>query len=77
MIKVLLFAANREWIGKEQLEVAAANQTVLSLKEQLETEYPGSSFQHSMAAVNESFVPDDEIVKAGDTVAFIPPVSGG
>ncbi|KZZ82660.1 molybdopterin converting factor subunit 1 [Bacillus sp. SJS] len=77
MIKVLLFAANRESIGKEQVEVEKSNISVSDLKKVLESEYPGSSFQHAMAAINESFVPDDEIVKAGDTVAFIPPVSGG
>ncbi|MBS2969177.1 molybdopterin converting factor subunit 1 [Metabacillus sp. KIGAM252] len=77
MITVLLFAANRESIGKEQIKVEKSNVTVRDLKELLESEYPGSSFQHAMAAINESFVTDEEMVKTGDTVAFIPPVSGG
>ncbi len=30
-----------------------------------------------MVAVNEEFATDSEVIKEGDTVAFIPPVSGG
>ncbi|MTH51922.1 molybdopterin converting factor subunit 1 [Bacillus mangrovi] len=77
MIKVLLFAAVREFIGKDMIEMEGGSQTVLQLREQLEKDYPEAPFSHAMAAVNESFVPDDYEIKPGDTVAFIPPVSGG
>ena len=30
-----------------------------------------------MTAVNEEFAQDDEVIQAGDEIAFIPPVSGG
>jgi len=30
-----------------------------------------------LTAINEEFAIDEDIVKDGDTVAFIPPVSGG
>ncbi|MGD6815982.1 molybdopterin converting factor subunit 1 [Metabacillus sp. 84] len=77
MITILLFAANRESAGTDKIELEAAGSSVRQLKEQLELLYPGSAFKHSMAAIDESFVPDEALVKAGDTVAFIPPVSGG
>jgi molybdopterin converting factor small subunit len=30
-----------------------------------------------MTAVNESYVPADQLLRDGDEVAFIPPVAGG
>jgi sulfur-carrier protein len=30
-----------------------------------------------MTAINEEFSANDEMIKEGDTIAFIPPVSGG
>jgi molybdopterin synthase sulfur carrier subunit len=30
-----------------------------------------------MAAINEEFAPNEEVIQEGDVIAFIPPVSGG
>lgn len=47
------------------------------LKETLSSRYAIDKVKESMTAVNEEFVQDEEIIKEGDTIAFIPPVSGG
>lgn len=77
MITVLFFAGIREEVGMDQLQIEKQDITVSQLKEYLQTEYQLSSLQQVMVAVNESFVTEDETLKDQDTVAFIPPVSGG
>jgi sulfur-carrier protein len=65
MINVLFFAAIREEAGVEQVTVDKQDT------------YKLSSLKQTMTAVNEEFVTDEETIGTGDTVAFIPPVSGG
>jgi len=77
MITVLFFAGIKEEMGLDQLIVEKDNITVLQLKQYFESEYPSLSFNQCMTAINETFVTDEEIIKDQDTVAFIPPVSGG
>ncbi|MEK9199325.1 molybdopterin converting factor subunit 1 [Ureibacillus sp. 179-F W5.1 NHS] len=77
MIKILLFAHLQETIGQSELKVDVSDYTVGQLKDWMENQYPQLSLQNMMTAVNEEFATDDMIVKDGDTVAFIPPISGG
>ena len=78
MIKVLLFAHLREKVGAEELVIDENNGIkVHELKQWLTQHYDLPSLNHVMTAINEEFVTDEEIVNEGDTVAFIPPVSGG
>lgn len=77
MINILLFAHLQEAIGRPILNVELSDYTVGQIKEWIEQQYPQLSLQHMMTAVNEEFVTDDVIVKDGDTLAFIPPISGG
>lgn len=77
MITVLFFAQLQDAIGTERLEFGASNITVAELKEQLMTTYHLSQLDHVMTAINEEYALPDDIVSAGDVVAFIPPVSGG
>ena len=51
--------------------------TVRQLREELEKNYSLSSVSSIMIAVNEEFATDEEIIREGDVVALIPPVSGG
>lgn len=77
MVKVLLFAELQERIGKTSLEIPLEKADVRQLKEKLESDYPQLRLKGVMTAVNEEYAKDDDIVTAGDTVALIPPVSGG
>ena len=77
MIKVLLFAELQERIGKTSLEVELEEINVKTLKEKLQADYPELRLNGVMTAVNEAYAKDDDIISSGDTVAFIPPVSGG
>ncbi|MCM3397771.1 molybdopterin converting factor subunit 1 [Oceanobacillus profundus] len=77
MIKILLFAHLQEKAGSDQLTIDKEQTTIRDLKNILKETYQLIELDQVMTAVNEEYVMDDEIVKAGDTVAFIPPVSGG
>jgi len=77
VINILLFAHLQEAIGKSELRVDLADNTVGQIKEWMENQYPQLSLQNIMTAVNEEFATNQMIVKDGDTLAFIPPVSGG
>lgn len=77
MINILLFAHLQETIGESILSVDISDSTVGQIKEWMETQYPTISLQYVMTAVNEEFATDTTFVKKGDTLAFIPPISGG
>ncbi|MCB5236329.1 molybdopterin converting factor subunit 1 [Niallia circulans] len=77
MITLLFFAGVKETIGSETLTLKSKQQTIAQIKEYLLNTYPSLSLQGVMVAVNEEFALDEDIVKENDTVAFIPPVSGG
>jgi sulfur-carrier protein len=66
----------QEAVGKERIELSSESMTVKELKEFLEKEYH-IDLRHVMVAVNEEYVSENECIHAGDTVALIPPVSGG
>lgn len=78
MIKVLLFAELEEKAGKREIELADERLTVKEIREKLLEEYPQlTNISSAMPALNEEYVEETEVVKTGDVVAFIPPVSGG
>ncbi|RSL33621.1 molybdopterin converting factor subunit 1 [Salibacterium salarium] len=77
MIKVLFFARLQEEFGKESVEIDKSGWTVEALKDWLEKEYHLTGVTQTMTAVNEEFTDDHYILAEGDTIALIPPVSGG
>ncbi|CAG9611239.1 Molybdopterin synthase sulfur carrier subunit [Bacillus rhizoplanae] len=78
MITILLFANLREEVGSDQLLIIEKKEIrVHQLKEWLKDSYRLQSLDQVMTAINEEFAIDEDIVKDEDTVAFIPPVSGG
>ncbi|WP_226576909.1 molybdopterin converting factor subunit 1 [Halobacillus litoralis] len=77
MNKILFFAGLREVVGKEEVKWDAAGLTVADVKQKVYSEYKNDQIQSSMIAVNEEFVRNDRTIEEGDTIAFIPPVSGG
>lgn len=78
MIRVLLFADLQEKAGQREVEIAAEELTVAEIREQLLEMYPQlTAIKTAMPAVNEDYADGSQVVRTGDTVAFIPPVSGG
>ncbi|MBU9721821.1 MULTISPECIES: molybdopterin converting factor subunit 1 [Bacillaceae] len=78
MIKVLLFADLEEKAGVREIELSNSEMKVLEVKKYLIEEYPVlKGIENALPAVNEEYATSDTVVKSGDTIAFIPPVSGG
>lgn len=77
MIEILLFAQLQEVAGQGKLTVQASGTSIAGLKEKLKQEYGLTQIDRAMTALNEEYQPEDTIIQEGDTVAFIPPVSGG
>jgi molybdopterin synthase sulfur carrier subunit len=77
MNKVLFFAHLRDSVGAEEVQLDAAGKTVAELKAEITETYKLAKMDTVMTAINEEFAPDDELIHEGDTIAFIPPVSGG
>jgi molybdopterin synthase sulfur carrier subunit len=83
-VKVRYFASLREKLGKdaEDIELPAGVATVAALRSHLRGRggvYESSFSERILlrAAVNQDMVPPSAAIKAGDEVAFFPPVTGG
>ena len=76
MINILFFAQLQEEIGPS-LPYDCLQCTVQEIKEYVEELYPQITLATTMVAINEQFAANTDIVKVGDVVAFLPPVSGG
>jgi molybdopterin synthase sulfur carrier subunit len=79
-VRVLLFAGLRETCGCAETTMdVAAGSSARDCLDVLVQRHPGLERlrQGLVAAINESYADWDEQLSDGDTVAFIPPVSGG
>lgn len=86
-IRVLFFASLRDAVGTgaETVELEAACATVREVREVREAlvargePWAGAfgNLRRIRAAVNQELASDDAAVRAGDEVAFFPPVTGG
>ena len=83
-LKVLYFAALREQVGTsgEDIELPPGVATVAALRSHLVAR--GGAWQSALAegklvraAVNQDMAKPSAAIKAGDEVAFFPPVTGG
>ena len=81
MIVVRFFAAYRERLDCEQLELDAAEITVDALRAQLSEKGDVwrdiMNSRRTIVAVNQSITKEDVTLTAGDEIAFFPPVTGG
>lgn len=77
MIKVLLFANLKEKTGQNHIDVPFTSMNIGELKNFLIENYELIEVNLAMAAVNEEYADNNTVINDGDTVAFIPPVSGG
>lgn len=78
-VKILCFGIAKEILGASSLERDIADgDKVGDLKSRLCEEYPSlSKLAHLSIAVNEEYQENDYLLSDRDTVALIPPVSGG
>lgn len=78
-LKILLFGITTDLVGTSTLETEVpTSSSVAIFKELLVKHYPQLSNIKSYAiAVNESYASDEVLLKDGDIIAIIPPVSGG
>ena len=83
-VKVLFFAALREQTGvaSEEIELPGETSTIAALRSHLTAR--GGAWQSALSekkllrfAVNQDMVPPAAMLRAGDEVAFFPPVTGG
>ncbi len=83
-VRLLFFAAVKEKLGRdaEEIDLPAGVATVAALREHLGAR--GGAYAEVFAgkkllkaAVNQDMVPASAPVRAGDEVAFFPPVTGG
>ncbi|MFM7730586.1 MAG: molybdopterin converting factor subunit 1 [Flavobacteriales bacterium] len=79
MVEILLFGSAREAMGKASIrEHADSFSNVAEFRTWVKNRYPALTGMDTYAvAVNETFASDDVSIHAGDTLAIIPPVSGG
>ncbi len=81
MIKVLFFAQVRELTGTSALEMSDAFADVAALRRALAAKDDRWALALEsgklLAAVNQTLVPMSHPLRAGDEVAFFPPVTGG
>ena len=80
-VEVLFFATLREVVGREAdtIILPSDETTVRQFREYLMIRYPKLSdhLSASIAAVNEEFAFENDVIRDQDRVAFFPPVSGG
>jgi molybdopterin converting factor subunit 1 len=79
-VTVQLFARLRELAGRADLAVdAAAGATIRDVWTIVATAHPAlAPYEQSVScALNEDFARMTAVVKDGDAIAFLPPVSGG
>ena len=79
-VNILYFAQLKEVSRKDRESLEVFEGTTLNgIFQLLQSQYGHDFFEIKSlrAAVNEEFSPLDQILKEGDTVALLPPVSGG
>lgn len=77
MSKILFFAHLRDAVGQDSVDMNLSGKSVAEVKQIVSETYGLQKLDHVMVAINEEFATDSEVIQEGDTIAFIPPVSGG
>ncbi len=78
-IKIKAFGIAAEKCGRKEWEQSFPDQLLLSeLRSILSSDFPALSqiINHSLA-LNQAYIHEDIVLKDGDEIAIIPPVSGG
>lgn len=75
---ILFFGIAKDIAQTDKVYGNYEGMSVLQLKESLQGQYAElSDIKYFMVAVNEAYAEDHQIIKSGDEIAIIPPVSGG
>lgn len=77
-MEILLFAGLKEKAGSSRVFLQAGESiSVKELKENIYEQFPEFEGEVFQVARNEAFVREDATLEKSDTIALIPPVSGG
>ncbi len=77
-VNVLFFGIVADLLGTESLKMDFSGKNILEFKEALALNHPVlQSYTNYAIAINEHYATDEKLVTEGDTLAIIPPVSGG
>ena len=77
-MEIKVFEKKKKKIGSDTIDLFVGDSiTVGELKNHIFVDYPELDGEVFQVAKNESFVKDDEVVTSDDSLALIPPVSGG
>ncbi|MEM9142384.1 MAG: MoaD/ThiS family protein [Bacteroidota bacterium] len=80
-MEILLFGIAKDIVGRTSMDAMEFNQrptSVAELKDKLRQAFPEFENLTSLAvAVNSEYAEDSILLKKGDEIAIIPPVSGG
>ncbi len=79
-VSVRLFAGLHDLIGKREVTLELPEgATIGHLRDKLGEEYPvvQAFLSTLVCAVDEEYVPSEHVLRPGEDVALIPPISGG
>lgn len=79
MVEILFFAWIGDKAGESRIKASVDGYSVQEVKSWVEMKYQlgTGALSKTMTAINEEFSENDDRVQHGDTLALIPPVSGG
>ncbi|MDR3772284.1 MAG: molybdenum cofactor biosynthesis protein MoaE [Terracidiphilus sp.] len=77
-VRVLCFGVLKDWLGAPATTVELPRgATVAALLEQLRAQNPASSLRGIAVSVNAEYASGEQVLREGDEVGLLPPVSGG
>ena len=77
-VRVLCFGVLKEWLGAPAVSVELPEgATVASLLEELSARPPAPSLRGIAVSVNAEYATGSQVLREGDEVGLLPPVSGG
>jgi molybdopterin synthase sulfur carrier subunit len=76
-ITLLAFGPLSDVLGRQQSLELEGPISLAALRQHLEQQYPGLTQYSYKLALNEQFAEGDETIQEHDTLAIIPPYSGG
>lgn len=75
-MEIIFFGRLAEIAGSQKIEVESINNTH-ELSHLLEARYPGLAGVRYMIAVNKQLVAEHTLLQGNETIALMPPFSGG